>query len=35
MMKTKIGININKQRRALFFCIFFLAAALVSWVPCA
>ena len=35
MMKTKIGININKQRLALFFCIFFLTAALVLWVPCA
>jgi hypothetical protein len=35
MMKTKIGIKINKQRLALFFCIFFVTAALVSWVPCA
>lgn len=33
MMKTKIGMNINKQRRALFFCIFFLLTTLVSWVP--
>jgi hypothetical protein len=34
MMKTNARANINKRSSVLFFCMLFLVAALVSWVPC-
>ena len=35
MMKTKFGIDINKQIRLLLTCMLFLSAVIVLWVPCA
>ena len=35
MMKTNARTTINKRNSVLLFSMFFLVAAIVSWVPCA